>query len=78
MVRADGYQKYRLYGEKFYVAKTLLYGRFVRYSKKQFKRASDANGYSIRLVERYASLKAAEIVPASIELSAGGWKGHER
>jgi hypothetical protein len=59
--RADGYQRYTLYGEKFYVSKTLLYGRFVRYSKRRLKRARDAKDYGIRLVERYARLKAAEI-----------------
>ena len=57
--RADGYQGFRLFHVRFY--KAVIYGLgHRRYSNKKFKRARDAAVYGIRLVERYAHLKAAE------------------
>ena len=60
MYQDGGYQKFKIYDRKFYKAVTLGLGRR-RFSRATFKRATDAEIYGLRLVERIKRIYAALI-----------------
>jgi hypothetical protein len=56
MFRA-GYEKFWLKGKKFYAAKIMGLKGSRRYSRLAFKRASEAEGYAARWLERWERMR---------------------